>query len=174
MTRYDLEPFSRLPGVRLGLAFRWALRGGVIALWAGLAWSLAFGPFPTGERALALPLVSALLGTLGFAAFAWGSQATSLTLGNEGIVLEYGRRKFLIGKWSDPRIVIRGVRTEGVDDYQSRGRPRQAIWGRMRGLSTSWIPPEAYEEAIRLAKEHGLHMEEVPVRRGWTRYTLRH
>lgn len=173
MTRYDLSPFRRMPVVRLLNALRWVLRCVTLLVILGLVWSLVTGPALTGERVAGFALLFFIFGLGGFAGFASTPQATSLTVGTEGIFLEYGRSSSLVGRWDDPNVVLRGMRTDGVKDYTSRGKPLHSIWGRWKGLTESYIPHEAFEEVLQLAKEHGLRMEEVPIRRGWLRYTLK-
>ena len=176
MTRYDLNEFRTLRWVRVR---GWFGTGLVVFAAAAIAWA-SYGFYLREEQGgvTSVTLVGVVLGFSilgGMVAIGalLGPQAVGIAIDEAGVRLEFERGGPYSRRWDEPRLKLQGRRTDGVSDFISQGRPRASVYGRFAGLTETFIPPQAFDEMIVLAKRLGFRVSEQRGRPGWVLYTLR-
>lgn len=154
---------------------RWVCIGSTIVLFGLTAYYVARAELEVGWTTTML-LVSAsaafmaILFSVG-AIWKYAPGAIAATTDELGLTLHFpgGRTKQL--RWSDPRFRVIINRTSGVADAISRGRPVQAVSGRL--WLQDFLSDESFRTFLDLAKDRGLSVSEGPgLRPGWSRLTV--
>lgn len=101
----------------------------------------------------------------------WSAGAAEVSVDGAGITFKYPSGRIRRVLWSGQGLPLTIQHTEGVDDEISRGRPVQAVSGRL--WLQDFLSTEAYREILTMAKNGGLSLTESPgLRPGWTRQTI--
>lgn len=117
-------------------------------------------------------LIFFIIGLMLFIVAALRSPAVRMVVDVEGLRLVYRSGKPFSQDWNDPGIDLRGRWTLGVRDTISRGKPRYSVYGRLGGLTESFIPEGAFRDLMAWARGRGLHRTDRPGNPGWNLYRL--
>jgi hypothetical protein len=175
MPSYSLREYRTLPWVRFLLWFRvaFSLFLAVLTAWTAYeVYAQVMGSRFSLDNLTGSILIFLIVGLFAFWMVFMRPPALELAIDETGVRLDYERGTPDTRRWNDALTRFRGRRTDGVSDSISRGKPLCSIYGRLGGLSESFIPAPAFEELVAMANAHGFVLSERSGRPGWTLYSL--
>ena len=117
-----------------------------------------------------LLLVDSLFGWIGVAVIL--PPATWIEVDDTGVRIGYANGKILGREWSSEEIVLRLYRTDGTNDWISKGHPGYGFTVDRQPFR-AFLNSEAAEAILKTALDHGLITIDRPCgRKGWTRLDI--
>jgi len=143
---------------------------GVIGAYFASVALLGPGWTPLSLLATVLAFLMAVVLAVG-AVWKWAPGAIEVSVDGNGISFRYPSGRIRQVLWSGQGLPLTIQRTDGVHDEISRGRPVQAVSGRLWLLD--FLSNETYHQLIAMAKKQGVSVTESPgLRAGWIRVIL--
>jgi hypothetical protein len=176
MTQYDLSESldPRWAGVMLGL--RIGMGVFAIVLLATTSYGvfrMAAGPGLDLLHDVGTGLIYFILSLFLLVAIIMRPAATGLLIDETGVRLQFKRGPPDVRLWNDAKLRLVGRRTDGVDDFISRGRPLWSIYGRFGGLTETFIPRAAFDDLVHRSDDLHLVRGEKTGRNGWFLYEIK-
>jgi hypothetical protein len=173
---YDLRQYAAMPWFKFRRAVRLGMSVGFVLL---IIWDVTdvYRQLVDGSGN-ALGFIGAgvillILSFLLFVALMMRPPALELTIDDEKVCLEFNRGPPDVRYWKADGVTFRGRYTAGASDLISKNQPIWSLYGRLGGLSESFIPREAFDELQTRARALGFRFTEESGHPGWRLYSLR-